>query len=220
MSLVDLGALLLLGLVSSTHCLAMCGAFVICMDRRSRTAAWTYQAGRGATYALLGAGLALFSVGLRVLISPALGRWVLIVAGVLMICLGLAQGGLVRLPSLGEGRLRRALGRLLGAQSPFAPLGLGMFTGLLPCPMLYAALLRATVAASPFDGALGMAAFWVGTLPAMAGLTLLDGWLGRHGRQWWPRVALAVTVALGGITLYSGLAPGSGPEPVCPHCAE
>lgn len=198
----------------------MCGAFVICMDRRSRAAACTYQAGRGAAYAVLGAVLGFFGVGLRTIISPALGRWVLIAAGVLMIGLGLAQGGLVRMPSLGQGRLRRTLGRLLGAQSPFAPLGLGLFTGLLPCPMLYAAFLRATVATSPLDGALGMGAFWLGTLPAMASLTLLDGWLGRHGRQWWPRAALVVTLILGGVTLYGGLAPSSGSAPVCPHCAE
>lgn len=218
MSVVDLGALLLLGVVSSTHCLAMCGAFVICTGRRSRAASWTYQAGRGGAYVVLGAFLSFFGIGLRTVFDPTLGRYVLMVAGALMIGLGLVQGGLVRLPSVGEGRLRQRLARLLGDGSSLAPLGLGLFTGLLPCPMLYAALLRATVASSVLDGALGMGAFWLGTLPAMAGLSFIDVALGRHGRRWWPRVALLVTVVLGGITFYSGLAATGGTAPACPHC--
>lgn len=219
MSPLDLGGLFLLGLVGSTHCVAMCGAFVLCVDRRgTRSATPAYQLGRLGAYAVLGAVAATLGSGLRAEIPPAFGRVMLVTAGLLMIALGLAQTGLIRVPSTAPGRLRRTLSRLLGGASPLAPLGLGLFTGLLPCPMLYAAVLRAAVAGSWGEGALAMTAFWAGTLPAMAGISALDGWLGRHGRRWWPRMAVLLTVLLGGITIYGGMAAGAGAEASCAHC--
>jgi sulfite exporter TauE/SafE len=218
-SAVDLGALLVLGLVSSTHCLAMCSAFVLCVGQRSRRASWLYQAGRGLSYGALGALLAIFGGGLRSMWDQAAGRSVLALAGLLMIGLGLAQAGWIRLPLASGAPLQRALGRFLRAPSRFAPFGLGLFTGLLPCPLLYAALVRAAVAPSALDGALGMAAFWLGTLPAMAGVGLLTPWLARHGRAWWPRLALVAMVVLGALTLYHGLSAPGGGAPPCPHCS-
>lgn len=216
MSALDLGALVLLGLVGSTHCLSMCSAFVLCLGGRSRAASVAYQGGRLVAYALLGAVLGLCGAGLRLAWDQAAGRTILVVGGILVILLGLVQSGFLSLPLAGPTGARAGLVRLLKGQSPWAPLGLGVFTGLLPCPLLYAALLRSAVTASPFDGAGGMLAFWLGTLPAMAGVSFLAPWLGRHGRRWWPRLAFFVTAVMGGLMLYHGLAPG---EPTCPNCA-
>ena len=215
MSSVDLVAVFMLGLVGSTHCLAMCSAFVLCTSRSSRAASWLYQGGRGTAYALLGGVLALCGAGLRAQWELAAGRWMLVAAGALMVLLGLAQAGVVRLPETSGTWLGKRLSGLLRAQSPAGALGLGLFTGLLPCPLLYTALLKAAVSPSPLEGAATMAAFWTGTLPAMAGLSFLAPWMQRHGATWWPRLALVVTVLLGSLTFYHGL---SSPSGTCPHC--
>lgn len=215
---VALGALALLGLVGSTHCLAMCGAFTLCLDRRSSRAAFFYQGARALSYVVLGALLGAFGAHLRAAWNETAGKAVLICAGGGMIALGLAQAGVLRLPALAGARPPRVLVRLLSARSDAAALGLGLLTGLLPCPLLYAALLRATVASSPLDGAAGMAAFFAGTLPMMAGVSALNAWLGRHGRRWWPRAALLVTLVLGCVTVYGAVAVGAGGTSGCSHC--
>src|SRR5690606_18807129 len=69
--------------------------------------------------------------------------------------------------------LQRALGVRLGS-SGTSSLGraalLGVSTGLLPCGWLYAFALSAAATGSARDGALVMAAFWLGSVPALVGV--------------------------------------------------
>ncbi len=69
---------------------------------------------------------------------------------------------------------------------PWRPLSLGLVWGLLPCGLVYSALLMASTAAQPWQGGLLMLAFGAGTIPA----TVATGWLGtregmtlRHGAR-------------------------------------
>lgn len=230
MSAVDLGALFVLGLVGSTHCLAMCSAFVLCLRRQSARSAWTYQGGRLLGYGAMGAMLARFGSELRAGWDANVGHAMLVTAGLTTIVLGCVQAGgfgarlatpgfphaarasLADALRRGRATIARGLAALLSAR---AAAGLGLFTGLLPCPLLYAALLRASVSGSALDGASAMAAFWLGTLPALIGAATLAPLLARHGAAWWPRVALLTTLALGGLTLYHGLVHGAATHSCC-----
>ena len=59
---------------------------------------------------------------------------------------------------------------LLPVNTPFKALCYGMLWGWLPCGLVYSALLFATTTQGAISGALFMAFFALGTLPAMLGL--------------------------------------------------
>jgi len=193
-----------------------------------------YQAGRLLAYAGLGAVLAGAGGATLAVTSPAGARWILAAAGGLMTMMGLHLWGW-RVPWSGlgvawrrgpirtaEGSLRIASGGLLQASDRLrsasltgllrqdgrlAAFGIGAMTGILPCGLLYAALLRAATSGSALQGGLVMAVFWAGTLPVLAGagvlLPLTRTWLPR----WWPRLAGATVVLLGLLTVAHALAP-------------
>ena len=77
----------------------------------------------------------------------------------------------------------------------------GLLSTLLPCGWLYAFVTVAAGAGSLQDGALIMAAFWVGTVPVLAAIGVTQRWLGRTRRTLAALAAVAlVVVGLIGIT--------------------
>ena len=95
--------MLLLGLLGSTHCLAMCGGFMLAV--RGRAAA--YQAGRLLGYSLAGAALASAGWAARLGLG---NRLFLVAAGCGMLAMGLGLAP-ARVPGLA--RLLLILGPLL-----------------------------------------------------------------------------------------------------------
>src|SRR5918995_5058157 len=175
-------SLLLAGLAGSVvHCIGMCGPFVLgqvmaALDRGptaygewrrlSGAALLPYHLGRLTTYAglgaLAGAATALFA-------STSVFGWLsgglLVVAAWLMIvqALGLA----FRRNSPLAGVLTRLAAPLSMARGNAARYGLGVVLGFLPCGLLYGALAAAGGTGAAVDGALAMAAFAAGTMPAL-----------------------------------------------------
>ena len=179
--------LLLLGLASGfSHCIGMCGIFVVSYagmpdqgERRLLHPARHLLFHGGRLAALAALGLAGGTIG-------ALGhRWasaqgaVSLAVGVVMFGLALGLAGLVprfRLPEpdvlgAGGGRGRRAYLRVLQSRSALKPLGVGIFVGLLPCGLTYNALM-ATFTQRPLSGALLMLCFGLGTVPGLLALAL------------------------------------------------
>lgn len=182
-------SLFLAGLAGSVvHCIGMCGPFVLgqVMSGLDRTGAgygeWRrlagaalvpYHLGRLTTYTALGA-LAGGATALFAATSTFgwLSGGLLVVAALLMIvqALGLALGGTSPL----GGVLTRLAGPLSTATGPAARYGLGIILGFLPCGLLYGALAAAGGTGSVADGALAMASFAAGTMPAL----MATGWGG------------------------------------------
>jgi hypothetical protein len=75
------------------------------------------------------------------------------------------------------GRLRPLLLAPSGWRGPFL---LGLLLSGLPCGLLYGALVAAASAGSALAGALAMAAFALGTVPALVGVGLLGRFFGRR----------------------------------------
>ncbi|MEW6280535.1 MAG: sulfite exporter TauE/SafE family protein [Candidatus Eremiobacterota bacterium] len=189
--------LVLLGLVGSLHCLGMCSGFVLALKRRS---GW-YQVGRLAGYATMGAilgGAGLAAAGLLGL------RWWMGLAGALMVLMGLGWLSLERARPLAW--LIPRVGPWVRNAGPLAALTLGGMASLLPCGLLYVAYIRAAASASPAEGGALLASFWLGTLPALAAVAWLEPRLRGWAPRWWPRIAMATTVALGALTLYRAVA--------------
>ncbi len=212
---IDLLGFLTLGLLGGFgHCVGMCSPFVLFIARRyvpdgqGRPAAlgaqaW-YTAGRVTTYAVLG-GAAGALGGVVQLAGALLGvqRTASVVAGLVLVVW--AAAALVDLvPGYRGGGLlfARVAGAVKG-RVPSHPFALGLFLGLLPCGLLYSALIAAVARGGALQGALALAVFGAGTAPALLGVSLADELLARH-RVVVNRLSQVFLLAMGLWFLWSG----------------
>jgi sulfite exporter TauE/SafE len=169
------------GLLGSAHCLGMCGGISglfavnasITSMKQQFPKAISYNAGRIATYAILGVVVAMLGKG-AVGSIPDLAAPVRLASGLLIMLVGLQVAFGWRLLSLVENAGARLWRRVAPAAKGLVPvenllqaLGLGLIWGLLPCGLVYSVLLLAATTADPSSGALVMIAFGLGTMPAM-----------------------------------------------------
>jgi sulfite exporter TauE/SafE len=169
----------IIGLTSNLHCIGMCGpiAMAIPVDRSSNAkmlfGALQYNFGRVLVYAILGAIVG--SIGLTFNTFGIL-QWMSIVAGVLLIVYAwrkyLSSIIVAKVPGVNiTSTLNKLLGKVIRSNSPAKLLFLGALNGLLPCGMVFFALSNAILTGEIMSSALAMAAFGVGTLPAMIAVT-------------------------------------------------
>jgi uncharacterized protein len=219
MTALLLTSALLMGLLGSAHCVAMCGGVVamtcsaLPLARRRRLLSQlpyvlAYNAGRIASYAaagavagLLGASLASFGVLHRVEITLRL------TAGAMMVAVGFYVAGVA--PALGWieqlgkplwNKLAPIARRLIPVQRPEQALALGLLWGWMPCGLVYAALAASATSGSMARGAATMAAFGLGTLPMLVTMGSVAGAVARLAHHRWVRAAAGVTmIALGAL---------------------
>lgn len=207
-----------LGLAGSLHCVQMCGplvlSFGLTMSNMTRTqqaiAHGAYHLGRVLTYAVLGAFAGWLGCGMSLVGSIAgIQNTAAIISGIFMIVAGLLLRGALKgngLIQIGPAsRLTAIAGKLLRVTSVRGKLITGLLMGLLPCGMIYAALLRSVASATPLSGALDMAAFGAGTAGPLFGLGVfsvtINGWFGLKGRNW----AAAGVMLMGAVLIWRGL---------------
>lgn len=226
------GPILVASLLGSPHCAGMCGGFVCFYSGQDGTARWTshaaYNGGRLVSYLALGAAAGLAGSGLnRIGAAAGIARLAAIAAGVLMIVWGgitLLRARGVRIPGLHlvtVSRTARWIGERLGSRPPTVrALLLGLFTTLLPCGWLYAFVATAAGTGTVPSAMAVMAAFWLGTVPVMAGLGFAAqrafGPLRRH----LPTVTAAALVVIGLLTVTGRLTRavhGAGSAPTHQH---
>ncbi|MEZ5469214.1 MAG: sulfite exporter TauE/SafE family protein [Lysobacterales bacterium] len=185
---LSLGAALLLGAAGSVHCVLMCGAIagafgVSSAGRAPIVVPLAASLGRILGYAGLGALFGLFGLGIGSWLEQPSGIWVLrAMAALVLVLMGLQLAGWIslldRLAVIGAPlwrRLQPLTRRLLPIDSAAKGLAFGALWGLLPCGLVYGMLTLSIGFASPVQGALFMAAFGLGTLPAMLGLGVAAG---------------------------------------------
>jgi len=221
------------GMVGAAHCLGMCGPFVLAIGAASSD--WptnlrrqlAYSAGRVFTYAVLGAGAGFAAERL----ADSLPAWsnlpaaLAIAAGLLLVWQGLVATGVVRKRGVtgaatcpGGGAFRS----LLTARGLADVFVAGLFTGLLPCGLLYGMLAYAASRHDVLAGMATMAAFGVGTVPALVAAGLGGSVLSAAGRRRMHAVAAWCLVATGVVSIVRGASYVTlgGEEPAgCPFCA-
>lgn len=180
-----------LGLLSSAHCIGMCGPLALAVPAvgGSNAQRWAgtvvLNGGRVITYMLLGTLFGLFGKGLQLaglqqVVSITLG--VLILGGLLLprlfrhIDLGARAGGLVI-------RLQGIMARQVKRTSWEGLFFTGMLNGLLPCGMVYLAAAGALAQVDAWHGALFMGLFGLGTWPALFAIRITGSSLGPQGRN-------------------------------------
>jgi sulfite exporter TauE/SafE len=179
---LTLGAALLLGLVASGHCLVMCGGISTALglatakDSRGRPRTLLlagYQLGRISSYALAGFLFAgILGGAIALLDIEAVRHTLRMVSGFALLLAALVAFGRVRDPGYGIGRhvwpkLAPLGRRLLPVASLPRSFAFGMIWGWMPCGFVYTVLLIATLQVDALDGAMTMAAFGIGTAPAL-----------------------------------------------------
>jgi sulfite exporter TauE/SafE len=215
---------LLMGLAGGPHCVAMCGAACAGIAQAAgpnrNFSLWVFQLGRIAGYSVLGALAAASLQGLGWLtIQSAALRPVWSLFHVAALVLGLMLLLQARQPVWLEDTARRVWARtraFAAKRGRGAPIILGMLWALLPCGLLYSALMVAALAGGPAGGAMVMALFAVGT-----SVTMVVGpwlWLRLSGSQprlgsgqWGVRLAGAALAASSGWALWMALAHDAAP---------
>lgn len=201
-------AVFLIGLLSGTHCVSMCGGIVGALTVQVQVpggrAQWplhlAYNLGRISTYTVLGGLIGgLGSIGMLYdgMLPVQLSLYVL--ANLMLIALGLYLTGFTRLLApLERGghriwrRIQPHTRRFLPARSVRQALPLGMLWGFIPCGLTYSVLATALVTGSGLRGAGLMLAFGLGTLPNL----LLAGMLFKHFRSFTQRRGVRLAAGL------------------------
>jgi sulfite exporter TauE/SafE len=96
-------------------------------------------------------------------------------------------------------------GRLGGRPPALRALLLGLFTTLLPCGWLYAFVATAAGTGSVSAAVMVMAAFWLGTVPMLAGLGLASRRALGPLRRQLPAVTAALLLIIGLLTITGRL---------------
>ena len=231
--MIEWPLLVLSGLLGSAHCLGMCGPFALAIGAGApawRANLWRqacYSAGRLFTYTILGAVAAF--CGLR--IAEALAAWVnvpailAIAAGLLLVAQGLLAAGVIPARGVAGGGSCPGAGgfrALLQARRSGELFLAGLFTGLLPCGLLYGMLALAASTHEPLRGMATMAAFGLGTVPAMVAAGLGGSLLGLAARRRLHAVAAWCLVLTGAVSIARGagfLSWGGAAPHGCPLCA-
>ncbi|HMN21943.1 MAG TPA: sulfite exporter TauE/SafE family protein [Ottowia sp.] len=216
---------LLMGLAGGPHCIAMCGAACAGIGQaaapRSAQALGLFQLGRLLGYSALGALAAASMQGLGWLtVQSAALRPAWTMVHVAAVLLGLVLLVQARQPLWLDAGARRVWARVRAATQSFglaAPLGLGTAWALLPCGLLYSAVMVAALAGSVAGGALVMAAFAAGS----GAVLWLGPWLLlRLGRSssgaWGMRLAGLALALTSGWGLWMGLVHDQAPWCVVP----
>lgn len=172
------------GLAGTAHCLSMCGGIGSTLGIHSHLQGqiFSYQAGRLFSYSCLGffCGWILPLLG----IQPSIGDTGIIIRRISTILIALI--GIMQILNLQALRLlerygyhlwkplNRFLQNFLPIRSHTDAFLIGCLWGLLPCGLIYAALVIAISRANPLESMAVMASFGLGTLPAMLGLSLFS----------------------------------------------
>ncbi len=213
-------AIVTASLLGSMHCVGMCGPLAIWAsgagERASRqqivASTTLYHLGRLLTYTI--AGLIAGGIGSLVEVGGHTLGFQLAAArlvGAAMVVIGIWKLGklmITRRATLNSGPAPSKIGGLLVKLRPFVfrlspsvrALSVGMLTTLLPCGWLYLFALIAAGTGSVLMGGITMAAFWVGTVPALTALIAGTQTLSREFVRIVPVATAVLLVIAGGFT--------------------
>lgn len=206
-------ALFVIGLLTSVHCVAMCGGINIsqCANIKytegsifSRlTPSIQYNVGRVISYTVV--GFVVGAIGSVFQLSGVMSGFVAIVAGIFMIIMGLNMLNIFPWLRKFNPRLPKIFFKFNKNRESSGPVFVGLLNGLMPCGPLQAMQLYALSTGSPIKGALSMFFFSLGTLPLMFGLGAISSILTKSFTNKMMMVSGVLVAVLGVGMLNTGL---------------
>lgn len=232
--MIELPLIFVGGLLGSSHCIGMCGGFAVAIGAdapgplANLRRQLTFSAGRIFTYTAAGAigGFAGWRLAQGVPPTVNVQAILALVAGALLVWQGCDAVGLFRRRGTKTGQLpclaASFFAPLLKGRGWGASFLAGMFTGMLPCGLVYANLALAASSGELWQGAATMAVFGLGTMPLLVAFGAGTSLLTLATRQRVLRLAAWCVVIVGLLSIARGVGylslPGSTEKPHCPFC--
>jgi uncharacterized protein len=205
---------LFFGLISSFHCIGMCGpiAMMLPVDHKnpSRKALQilTYHLGRLIAYGSLGLVFGILGRGFYL---AGLQQTISITVGILMILIVVIPEKIVAKYNFSRpiyqliSTVKTALGSQFKRKSADALFTIGFLNGLLPCGLVYAALFGA-IAMQNFTLSISyMLLYGLGTIPMMSAVVYVSNFLSFPIRNQLQKVIPIVSVIIGTLFILRGL---------------
>ncbi len=222
--------LFVVGLLTSIHCVAMCGGICLSQsvrrrdetpgtDIRSRlrrlAPGLLYNGGRVLSYTVIGGIVG--ALGAAFSFSPLVRGAIAGLAGLFMVILGLRMLGLLkgapRLARLVPARLRAASTKAATAFRSRGPFAVGILNGFMPCGPLQTMQLYALGTGSALAGAASMFIFSIGTVPLMLVFGLTAALLPRRFVPVMVKASAVLVMFLGVVTFGRAAALSGIPLP-------
>ncbi|MBQ3261858.1 MAG: sulfite exporter TauE/SafE family protein [Oscillospiraceae bacterium] len=188
---MSMGIVFLTGLLGGVHCIGMCGGIMLTQHN-----ALAYNGGRLIGYTIMGGVFG--AVGSALVFSAGLKSAVFVIAGGLVILIGLQMWGVPLLR-----RLRPGLPSPCGRTG--RPFVIGLLTAIMPCGMLASMWFVAASAASAAKGAAIMLVFGLGTCVCMLLFGLLGDALTRKYNKYILKASTMLIITMGLMLLIKGV---------------
>jgi sulfite exporter TauE/SafE len=233
MSLQFFISALVLGGISSFHCVGMCGAFAFSIptqnmpDAKKAFAILLYNFGRITTYSVLGL---IFGLLGRQISLAGFQQWFSIIAGIVILMIvvqNFFKKPVFHLPGYNAiaASITTLVSKFIGKPSLGSIYMLGAANGLLPCGLVYMAITGALAAGTVTSATGFMVAYGLGTLPAMFLLSYFGFMIGIAVRNTIRRVVPFFVATMGILLIFRGLnlnipfvSPALSPEKISVLC--
>ena len=208
---------LIFGLISSFHCIGMCGpiAMMLPVDHKNPTKKalqiLTYQLGRLTAYSTLGL---LFGLMGRGLFLAGMQQRMSIAVGVMMIAIVLIPERIFAKYNFSKpvykliSKVKTSLGSQFKRKTPDALFTIGLLNGFLPCGLVYAALFGAIAMQNVGLGVTYMFLYGLGTIPLMSAVVYVSNFLTVPFRNKLQKIIPIVTVIIGTLFILRGMGLG------------
>ncbi|MBM7583121.1 sulfite exporter TauE/SafE/copper chaperone CopZ [Caldicoprobacter guelmensis] len=210
------GILLAVGLLTSLHCIAMCGGINLsqCVSYNFEDSqpskfsrlkpSLLYNSGRVVSYTVIGGIVG--ALGSVISFSGAAKGIVAIISGVFMVIMGLNMLNVFpwlrklnpRMPKIFGNKIHKGAGK-------YGPFYIGLLNGLMPCGPLQAMQIYALGTGSFVAGAASMFLFSLGTVPLMFGFGAISSLLSRRFTRKMMKVSAMLVIVLGVVMVNRGL---------------
>ena len=202
-------ALFLTGLLTSVHCIAMCGGLNLAQsmgqeNNRPLRRSLRYNLGRLTSYTLIGGVLGF--IGEAAAITLYVRGLIGLGAGILMLLMGIHMLTGFSLPRRFRLRLPNGLGNRLTSLQKHGPFAIGLINGFMPCGPLQSMQLYAIASGSFLSGAASMFFFCLGTIPLVLLFGVTAGLLNQNRRKVILQLGSVMLILMGLSTIQNNLA--------------
>lgn len=205
------------GLISSFHCIGMCGpiAMMLPVDRNNQakkvTQILSYHIGRLTAYAMIGLIFGLLGRGLYL---AGFQQKMSIFIGVAMIAVILIPEKVFAKYNFSKpvfkliSKIKATLGSQFKNRSYKSLFTIGLLNGFLPCGMLYVGLFGAIAMQNEVQGVFYMILFGLGTVPMMSSVVYINSFLTISMRNKIQKFIPFVAIIIGVLFILRGLGLG------------
>ncbi len=214
-STVGYGMIFMIGLLTSLHCITMCGGINIAVNSRKVTSitvgkplskyrsSFLYNLGRVTSYTLIGGLVGL--LGSVLSFSDFTRGLITLIAALFMILLGLKMIGLIPKFSFKISAYDKVAKWLFNDEKQNGAFIVGLVNGFMPCGPLQMMQLYALGTGSFVKGALAMFVFSLGTFPLMLGLSIVSTHMRHQYSKYFVKAGAVLIVVMGVVMFNRGI---------------